>query len=181
MTFPPKEVSVPSNCLLRPLPPFYENPVQISPGKELFEHGRPARAIKLRPISNEMAKMSNKPSSENRKQFLAAVTLAAIYGMDRLSLREYLRAGWNVLLAITARSKNLDPELGQRRLSHCEQCLLYYAPLSTCSSPLGDNPELGCWCHMPSKVNDPKATCWADENTEADSNIGWKSAGLDKP
>jgi hypothetical protein len=110
------------------------------------------------------------------KRFLAAVAIAAIFGMERMGLRDYLKAGWGVLRAMTMRHKNPQPEIHAKRIAHCEQCALYYAPLGTCNSPLADSPEMGCWCHMKTKAQDPKATCWADDNT--DLNIGWKSANL---
>lgn len=121
------------------------------------------------------------PSSpDQRKQFLAALALSAIFGIERFGLRDYAKAAWKVLVALTARKAKQDMALGERRMRHCEQCSLFYAPLATCSSPLSDHPELGCWCHLPRVVSDPKATCWADKHLETlDFPIGWSSAGLD--
>lgn len=107
------------------------------------------------------------------KRFLAAIAIAAIFGMDRMGLRDYLKAGWGVLRAVTMRHKNPQPELQKRRIAHCEQCVVFEPKLRTCGSPLADDPALGCWCRVDEKSRDPKATCWADTNTELD--IGWKT------
>lgn len=110
------------------------------------------------------------------KRFLAAVAIAAIFGMERMGFRDYLTSAWGMLRALTTRHPNPNPALQQKRIAHCEQCPLFYSPLRTCGSPLTENPELGCYCRMDEKSRDPKATCWADENT--DLNLGWKSNGL---
>lgn len=112
------------------------------------------------------------------KKFIAAVVLAGLFGMERMRLRDYLLAGWHVLLSLTIRRKNLDPELKRRRLAHCETCPIRFPGLETCGSPVSEKPELGCWCHLPTLAQDPKSTCWLDDHTDLQN--GWKSAGLSK-
>lgn len=121
--------------------------------------------------------MQPSSSPDQRKQFLAALALSAIYGIERFGLRDYAKAAWKVLVALTARKAKQDMALGERRMRHCEQCPVFFERLRTCGSPLADDPTLGCFCHLPNKVSDPKATCWADSKT--DLPIGWASAGLD--
>lgn len=107
----------------------------------------------------------------NRK-FLAAVVLAAIYRADKLSIREVCKALWGIARALTARRGKASKRLVRARLEHCESCPLFYSPLRTCGSPLMEGHEdLGCWCFMNAKAQDPKATCWANHETDLD--IGW--------
>lgn len=117
--------------------------------------------------------MQPSSSPDQRKQFLAALALSAIYGIERFGLRDYAKAAWKVLVALTARKGNQDVALGERRMRHCEQCPVFFERLRTCGSPLADDPALGCWCHLAHKVSDPEATCWADSHL--DLPIGWKT------
>lgn len=117
--------------------------------------------------------MKNTPE---RKKFIAALVLASLFGVDRFGLWTCVGALWNIIRAMTARRKNLDRALGEKRMEHCNQCPLYYSPLSTCSGPLADDPSSGCWCFLPRLSQDPQAECWMDKHT--DLNAGWKSAGL---
>jgi hypothetical protein len=116
------------------------------------------------------------------KKFVAAVFLAALFGMERFGFRPCLRAAWDVLLALTARRGRVDPAIASARMRTCEQCPIFFSPLTlqTCGSPVADDHTLGCWCHMPTKVLEPNATCWADENLDLEE-LGWKTLNPPKP
>lgn len=114
---------------------------------------------------------------ERWRRFAAAVVLAALYGMDRFSVKELWQAARHVFVALTARRGRVDRLLYFRRLRCCERCPIYMPKLKTCGSPLADNPETGCYCYMPTKATQPEATCWIDENTEEHDRVyGWENA-----
>lgn len=111
---------------------------------------------------------------ERWRRFAAAVILAALYGMDRFSIKEMWQAARHVFVALTARRGRVDRVTYFRRLRCCWRCPVFYPPLRTCGSPLAGNPELGCFCEEERKAAIPEATCWIDENAEDDmKEFGW--------
>lgn len=100
---------------------------------------------------------------ERWRRFAAAVMLAALYGMDRFSVKELCQAARHVLVALTARRGRVDRVLYFRRMKACNRCEVYYPKLGTCGSPLSDYPETGCWCNLSVKNKTKSAQCWMDE------------------
>lgn len=111
------------------------------------------------------------------KRFLAAVAIAAIFGMDRMGFRDYLKAAWSILLALTARKGKVAPEVFEARMKCCEECPIYARGTASCGSALSDNPELGCGCYLPLKNTLPESTCWAD-GLDTPYEFGWKQNGV---
>lgn len=103
------------------------------------------------------------------RQFLAAVTLAAIYKAPSLSLWQIVKAAAKVVWAMMGLGKKVDDETYRKRMECCEKCPIYFDPLKTCSSPLTD-PDVGCFCFLPSKNRLAGADCYL---REAGSLTGW--------
>lgn len=67
-----------------------------------------------------------------------------------------------------------------RRMECCKECPLFYRPLQTCGSPLkdGPGPDLGCFCHCPTKNHLLYARCWLADRP---GGFGWPKTLLYEP
>lgn len=107
---------------------------------------------------------------KNTRQFLAALTLAAIYKAPSLSLWQMVKAALKIAWAMMGLGKKVDDATYRKRIECCEKCVLYVSSTETCGSPLADNPADGCWCHMETKARLASADCYL---REAGSLKGW--------
>lgn len=96
------------------------------------------------------------------RQFLAAVTLAAIYKAPSLSFWQMVKAALKIAWAMTGFGKKVDDKTYRKRMEYCEKCIVHFNPLSTCGSPLVD-PDTGCACYLPAKNRLASADCWLRE------------------
>lgn len=114
------------------------------------------------------------------RRFLAAVFLAALFRMPRMSAVEVFKAFRMVAKALLWRGPGVDRWVYFRRLRACHRCPLYFKVLATCSSPLLEGYEdTGCHCFMPAKAADPRARCWQDEELEDEAGItSWENQGI---
>lgn len=124
--------------------------------------------------------MTNETKLESTRKFLAAVCVAAIFSIGKLSVKEYFTAGWRVLRAVTSRRGKVGSETLMARNAVCEQCPIRWHGLNTCGSPLADNPDAGCWCYLPKHNARVESRCWADENLDLEE-IGWKTSPKTNP
>lgn len=68
-----------------------------------------------------------------------------------------------------------EPWIISERNMRCVNCLIFYAPLSTCGSPLDPATNgMGCFCHTPTKNKLLHTHCWAYDNTNGKE--GWPAA-----
>jgi len=67
------------------------------------------------------------------------------------------------------------PEVVQIRLKACEGCVLFYARLRTCGTPLTRALRpYGCYCFMDEKAKLADAECYLDEYVEPGYPGGWE-------
>lgn len=111
-------------------------------------------------------------------RYAVAVAVAALWSdVFTVKGRKRVLVGLRFFTGLArGRGIKVSAELQQTRLEACRTCPIYYAPLQTCGSPLGPDPELGCYCFMPSKSEWEQARCWLDEEQIADGEAGWESA-----
>lgn len=108
---------------------------------------------------------------ERNRMFLAAICLAVIFKMDKMSVPELVRAAWKLMRSITARKRHkVDRWLYYRRMRHCSRCPLWVPSLMTCGSPIVTGGS-GCGCYLPNKNALPEARCWLNEKTDMPG--GW--------
>lgn len=108
------------------------------------------------------------------RRFATVLILAALYSMDRFTVREVLRSLRMVWVGLTSRQGTVDRLTYFRRLRCCQRCPVYYSPLRTCGSPLASITNVGCWCLMERKATLAQAKCWIDENEFEDYlEYGW--------
>jgi hypothetical protein len=79
--------------------------------------------------------------------------------------------GFALLLWRSLWAGKVDTETFKRRMAFCRPCPIFYAPLQTCGSPLTDDKDLGCYCHMPTKARLRAACCWLYDETAG--RMGW--------
>lgn len=104
---------------------------------------------------------------------MAAIIVAAVYGIKRFTIRELLHAAHSVWIALTSKdARDASRTLFIRRCLTCRRCPVFYKPLRTCGSPFSARPELGCWCSWLKNKN-KSATCWIRTHTTAQA--GWPS------
>lgn len=117
--------------------------------------------------------------STPRRRLACALILAS--GFSNVLSRDAWRRAWRALKAMVGLFGE-PTKTGYwyiKRLETCRKCVLFYAPLQTCGSPLNrDWPDGGCWCNQEFAARVPEKTCWLDDELGHDSNAGWNAAGV---
>lgn len=105
---------------------------------------------------------------------LVAAILVAIIGTicDRRNPWPRVR-GFLILMRELWRGKKARPERFEARMAVCPQCPLFFKWLRTCGKPWGENRDLGCWCHMPTKAKLESGSCWLRERGLGVEHGGW--------
>lgn len=110
----------------------------------------------------------------NRWQWAAAVAVAAFYASYKMPVRALWKSTVAVWRAVRAKpEQTVSDDLFERRMATCRQCSVYYAPLSTCGSPLRKGyRNTGCSCFLPALARLKETHCWIRETTDL-TDAGW--------